>query len=213
MATFDVYNLRHEKVGTLDLADAVFGARVNEDLLYEVVKNQLANRRSGTASTKLRKEIRGGKKKIYRQKGTGGARHGGRNAPIFVGGGQTFGPRPRSYAYDVPKKVKKGALRGVLSLRAKEGKLVILDELSLAEIKTKALADALKAFDAQSALIVEDKTKEKLVKSARNLAHAKWIATEGINVYDVLRHNHLVLTRAVAKQLEKNTSGKTTTEK
>jgi large subunit ribosomal protein L4 len=206
MATFDVYNLSHTKTGTVELSDAVFGVRVNEDLLYEVVKNQLANRRSGTASTKLRKEIRGGKKKIYRQKGTGGARHGGRNAPIFVGGGQTFGPRPRSYEYDVPKKARKGALRSVLSLRAKEGKLVIVEDLTLSEIKTKTLADTLKTFDAQSALIVEDKTNEKLVKSARNLSSSKWVATEGINVYDVLRHKTLVLTRAVAKQLEERLS-------
>ncbi len=201
MATFDVFNLSHQKVGSVDLPDAVFGARVNEDLLWETVRMQLANRRSGTASTKLRKEIRGGKKKIYRQKGTGGARHGGRNAPIFVGGGQTFGPRPRSYEYEMPKKARKGALRSALSLRAKEGKLFILDEFAVKEIKTKALVEALKGFGAHSALLVDDASNEKLILSARNLSSSKWIATEGLNVYDVLRHPNLLITRKVAQQL------------
>jgi large subunit ribosomal protein L4 len=202
MATFSVRNLNGDTVGNIDLSDDVFGVRVNEDLLYEVVKNQLANRRSGTACTKLRKEIVGGKKKIYRQKGTGGARHGGRNAPTFVGGGQTFGPRPRSYAYVVPKKARQGALRSVLSLRAKEQKLIIVEDLGLKEIKTKTLVQVLAKFQAPAALIVEDKGNEKLVASARNLADTKWIATEGINVYDVLKHPHLVMTRAVAQQLD-----------
>src|ERR1700756_4925565 len=146
MATIEVKNLDGKSVGKVDLDDSVFGVEVNEHLLWEVVKAQRAKQRAGTHSTLRRDEVRGGGKKPYKQKGTGNARQGSSRAPHFVGGGSVFGPKPRDYAYPVPKKVRAGALRSALSLRAKEAKLVIVDEFKLAAIKTKPAAQALKAL-------------------------------------------------------------------
>jgi large subunit ribosomal protein L4 len=193
----ELKNITGKAVGSIDLDDAVFGAEVHEHLLWEAVKWQLAKRRAGTASTKRMGEVRGTTKKIWKQKGTGQARHGARKAPIFVGGGSVFGPKPRDYEYDMPRKAKKAALRAALSLRASEQKIVVLDSFTT-DGKTKSVAAAVKALGGNKALIVDAKTNENLVRGARNLAASQWLAPEGLNVYDILRHDTLVLTKDAA---------------
>ena len=192
----EVKNTQGKGVGSFDLDDAVFGADVNEHLLWEAVKWQLAKRRAGNASTKRYGEVRGSSKKVWKQKGTGQARQGSRQAPHFVGGGSVFGPKPRSYEYDLPRKVKKAALRCALSLRASEQKIVVLDSFST-DGKTKSVAAALKTLGTgNKALIVDAKDNTNLVRGAKNLAASQWIAPEGINVYDILRHETLEIGRA-----------------
>ena len=196
MAKVKVLNLRAENVGEIELADEVFGADVNEPLLYEVLKAQLASKRSGSANTKTRSEVAGSSKKIYKQKGTGRGRHGSIRAPNFVGGGQQHGPKPRSYAYRPPAKMRAGALRSALSLKLKEGRLTIVDSFALDEVKTKSLANVLAVIKvAKGSLIVDQKDNEKLRLSARNLDTHQFLPPEGVNLYDLLRHEHLVLTK------------------
>jgi len=202
MATLDVINLSGEKVGEIELADAVFSARIKEHLLHEVVVAQLAARRRGTSSSKTRSEVRGSTRKIFRQKGTGRARHGSIRAPIFVGGGAAFGPRPRTYDKHVPKKVRRSALRSALSLRAGEQKLLVLQDLQLGEIKTKRMAQILEKLGVHRGLIIDDKGNMALIKSMRNLARSKYLAPEGLNVYDILRYDSLLVTAPVVKQIE-----------
>jgi large subunit ribosomal protein L4 len=202
MATLDVINRSGERVGEIELADAVFGAPIKEHLLWEVVKAQLASRRRGTHCTKTRTEVQGSTRKLYRQKGTGRARHGSIRASTYVGGGVAFGPKPRSYAYRPPKKVRKSALRGALSLRAREKKLLVLADLELAQIKTKEVAQLLAKLGVARGLIVDDKANLKLIKSVRNLARSKYLAPEGLNVYDVLLHETLIVTAPAAKAIE-----------
>jgi large subunit ribosomal protein L4 len=197
----ELKNISGKSVGQFDLDDSVFGAEVHEHLLWEAVKWQLAKRRSGNASTKRFGEVRGTAKKIYKQKGTGQARHGARKAPIFVGGGSAFGPKPRDYEYQLPRKVKKAALRAALSLRASEQKIVVLDSFTT-DGKTKSVASALAALGTGTkTLIVDGKANDKLVRGSRNLARSQWLAPEGLNVYDILRHETLVLTQAAAQQV------------
>jgi large subunit ribosomal protein L4 len=198
----DIVNIEGKKVGQADLADAVFGAKVKEYLLWEVVKAQQAAKRAGTHDTKKRDEVRGGGKKPYKQKGTGNARQGSTRAPNFVGGGVVFGPHPRSYAYTVPKKVKRAALVSALSLRAKEKKLVIVDALAFEAPKTKRLAGILKVLGAESAIVVDGKSNANLSKSTRNLPKAKYLAPEGLNVYDILRHPGLIIAAEAIKLVE-----------
>lgn len=202
MASFDVVDLGGKKVGSIDLSDEVFGAPVREHLLWEMVKAQLASRRRGTASTKTRGEVRGSTKKIYKQKGTGRARHSSLRAPTFAGGGEVFGPRPRDYSYRPPRKVRKGALISAVSLRARDKNLVVLKDFTLPGVKTKALAAILEKLGAKQSLIVDDPANVNLVKSVRNLRSAKFLAPEGINVYDVLRYQKLLLTGQAAKRIE-----------
>jgi large subunit ribosomal protein L4 len=198
----EIKNLDGKKVGELELDDAVFGVEVKEHLLWEVVKAQRAKARAGTHSTLRRDEVRGGGKKPYKQKGTGRARQGSSRAPHFVGGGRVFTPKPRDYEYTVPKKVRAGALRSALSLRAKESKLVVLDAFPVEAPKTKKVAGVLAKLGANKALVVDAKDNANLAKSVRNLAKAKFLATEGVNVYDILDHDTLVMTQATAKALE-----------
>lgn len=208
MAKVSVYNLRKERVGELELADEVFGAEVNEGLLYDVVKAQLASKREGTAATKGRAQVSGTTKKVYKQKGTGGARHGNRRAPNYVGGGQVFGPQPRDYSYRPTRKMRNGALCSALSLRLKEGRLTVVDAFDLAEIKTKALAGVLSNFDVKKgALIVDAVGNDKLRFSARNLETSQFLPPEGVNTYDVLRHTNLILTKQAVAALEARCKG------
>ncbi|MBI2892002.1 MAG: 50S ribosomal protein L4 [Deltaproteobacteria bacterium] len=207
MAKATVYNLRKEKVGEIDLSDEVFGAPVNQDLFYEVVKAQLASRRSGTAAVKERSAVAGSTKKIYRQKGTGRARHGSIRAPNFVGGGKAHGPVPRSYAYRPPRKMRISALRSALSMLFRDGKLLVVKDFELAEPKTKALVEILETLDAgQRSLLVDDRGNDKLRLSARNLEHHLYLPPEGVNVYDVLRHDSLLCTEAAIRALESRCS-------
>jgi len=201
MAKLDVKNTSGKSVGSIELDDAVFGAEVHEHLLWEVVKWQLAKRRAGTASTKRLGEIRGSAKKMWKQKGTGQARQGSKRAPHWVGGGSVFGPKPRSYEYNMPRKAKKLALRSALSLRASESKLVVVDNFDT-DGKTKSVATALAALaTGNKALIVDAKNNTNLVRGAKNLATSQWLAPEGLNVYDILRHETVVLTKAAVEQI------------
>ena len=198
----DIVNIEGKKVGDLQLSDAVFGAEVKDYLLWELVKAQRAARRAGTHATLTRAHVRGGGKKPYKQKGTGNARQGSSRAPHFVGGGKVFGPHPRDYSYTVPKKVKRAALASALSLRAQEKKLVVLDKLPLDAPKTKRLVEILKALGMPSAVVVDAKGNVNLSKSLRNLPDSKYLAPEGLNVYDILDHAGLVMTTDAVKQIE-----------
>jgi len=202
MATLDVKNIQGETVGSIELSDAVYATEVKEHLLWEVVRAQRAGWRAGTAKTKGRSEVRGGGRKPYRQKGTGRARQGSIRSPNHVGGGTVFGPQPRSYTMAVPKKVRRGALRSAVSLRLAEEQLIVLDKLELGEIKTRGLVDILEQLDAPRALIVEGTDNRTVTLSARNLARCKVLPVDGVNVYDVLNHEQLILTEQTAKELE-----------
>ncbi len=202
MAKFDVYDLEKKKVGELELADAVFAGEVNEHLFYEVVKAKLASDRSGTHAVKNRSLVSGGGKKPGKQKSTGRARQGSTRASQWVGGGKAMGPKPRDYAYDVPKKVRKAALRAALSLRGKDGKLLIVQEWTPGAPKTSSAAKVLAKLGAKKALVVDGQANAALAKSVRNLAGSDFLPFEGLNVYDILKHDVLVLTAASAKKIE-----------
>jgi large subunit ribosomal protein L4 len=206
MAKFDVYDLEKNKVSELDLADAVFAGEVNEHLFYEVVKAKLASDRSGTHAVKNRSLVSGGGKKPWKQKHTGRARQGSTRASQFVGGGKAMGPKPRDYSYDVPKKVRKAALRSALALRNKEQKLLILDKWQPEGPKTKAAAAALKKLGLAKVLVVDEARNEHLARSIRNIRGADFLPAEGLNVYDILKHEVLVLTADTARKLEASLS-------
>jgi large subunit ribosomal protein L4 len=207
MPKLDIKNTAGDKVGEIDLDDAVFAEEVHEHLFWEVVKWQRAKRRSGTHSTKTRGEVHGSNLKPYRQKGTGRARQGDRKAPHWVGGGKAFGPRPRSYDYAMPRKARKKALRSALSLRLKEQKLIVLDQFPVDNGKTQNVVRALAALGAKQpndrVLIVDSAENVNLVRGARNLPTSKWLAPEGLNVYDVLDHGTLVMTSSTIKAVER----------
>lgn len=203
MPKVKVYNLSKKGVGEIDLSDTVFDAQVNESLFYDVLKAQLASHRKGAASAQTRAEVSATKRKMYKQKGTGNARHGSRRAPIFVGGGTVHGPKPRDFGYRPPRKMRLGALKGALSLKLREGRLLVVKDFELKEIKTKKLAEVLdKLSVSDGALIVDGKENEKLRLSARNLKSHSVLPPEGVNLYDLLRHEHLVLTETAVQALE-----------
>lgn len=203
MAKVDVFNLKREKVGELELADEVFGAEVREQLLHEVVVAQLASRRAGTHAGKERAAVQGSSKKIYKQKGTGRARHGSIRAPIFVGGGRAHPPKPQDWSYRPPRRVRIGALKGALSLLIKEGRFTVVDKIDLGEIKTKKLAGVLSELQAgKKNLVVDDAANQNLKLSIRNIKESNFLPPEGVNVYDLLRHDHLVVSRDAIKALE-----------
>jgi large subunit ribosomal protein L4 len=207
MAKVSVYNLQKKPVGDLELSDAVFGVEVNEGLIYDVLKAQLASRRAGTAKTKTRPEVSGSTRKLYRQKGTGAARHGAIRAAQYVGGGKVHGPQPRDYSYRPPRKMRQGALASALSLKLKQGQLLIVDTFELSEIKTKTLAGILKVLEVSNSLIVDGNTNENLKSSVRNMARSQFLPPEGVNLYDVLRHENLILTKDAATQLQNRLQG------
>ena len=203
MAKLDVFNMKREKVGTIDLSDDVFATEIKEQLFYEVVKAQLASRRAGTASAKERSAVAGSTKKIYKQKGTGRARHGSIRAPIFVGGGRAHPPKPQDWSYRPPRRVRVAALKSALSLILKEGRLTVVDSIDLGEVKTKKLAGVLVTLQAgKKTLVVDDGGNQNLRLSIRNLEDKLFLPPEGVNVYDLLRHDHLVLSKGAIKALE-----------
>ncbi|MGD8399367.1 MAG: 50S ribosomal protein L4 [Bacillota bacterium] len=202
MSTIPVYNTQGSQVGEIALNEAVFGAKVNKALLHEAVTMQLASRRLGTSAVKNRASVRGGGRKPWRQKGTGQARAGSRRSPLWKGGGVIFGPTPRSYAYSLPKKARRNALCAALSAKFQSGELIIVDGLTLAEPKTKVMVDILSRIKAQKPLIVTAGDDSNVSKSARNIPGVAIMASEGINVYDILAHNHLVLTRDAVGKVE-----------
>ena len=184
------------------LNDAIFGAKTRAHLLHQAVVMQLANRRAGTAATKTKGFVRGGGKKPFKQKGTGRARAGSIRSPIWVGGGTVFGPTPRDYSYRMPRTARREALLSALSLKNREGKLIVVDKFSLEAAKTKIMAQALAELKVTSALIVIAGADATIERSARNLPKVKVLRIEGLNVYDLLRYDHLVLTEGALKLLE-----------
>jgi len=202
MAVADVFDIEKKKVAEVELNDAVFGAEVNEATIHDVVKMQLASRRSGTSSTKGRSDVRGGGKKPWRQKGTGRARAGTSRSPIWRGGGIVFGPQPRDYSYSVPKKVRKNALISVLSMKVKEEKMTVLSNFPMEKISTKAFKKVVDLFGLKKTLFIIDQDDALLMKSSRNLKNVKMIRSEGLNVYDVLKYEHLVLLEPSIKKIE-----------
>jgi large subunit ribosomal protein L4 len=202
MAVIDVLTIKGEKVTQAELADSIFNVPVKNSVLHEAVIAQLASRRSGTASAKKRGEVAGSTKKLYRQKGTGRARRGNIKSPLLRGGGVVFGPKPRSYAYKLPKKVKQLALKMALSTKFKADELLVLDRFDLERIKTKDFIGVIKTLKVENALIVTVEKNEKLEKSSRNVPGIKVMRTEGLNVYDILKYSKLVLLEPSIKGIE-----------
>jgi large subunit ribosomal protein L4 len=201
MAVVDVVDTSRNKVAQIDVSDDIFNAPVREHLFYDVVRMQLASRRSGTAATKTRSAVSGGGKKPWKQKGTGRARAGSSRSPLWRGGGTIFGPMPRSYEYAVPKKVRKLALRSALSMKRKENKMLIVDKLELQEIKTAAFVNLLKQLGLSNVLIVAQENNN-LEKSARNVPQVKVLRPEGLNVYDVLRYENIIITQPCVEKIQ-----------
>ena len=199
----DVKNLKGEASGQIKLSDDVFGVPVREDILHRVVRWQLAKRRAGTHKVKGRSEVAGSTAKIYKQKGTGRARHASRKANIFRSGGVVFGPTPRDHGFDLPKKVRKLGLKCALSAKAHDGKLIVLDQAALDEPKTKALRATLEAMGLGSAIfVVAGEPERNFALASRNLPLVTLLGQEGANVYDILRRDTLVITQDAAKLLE-----------
>ena len=201
-----VLTLDSADAGEIDLKDEIFGLEPRADLMQRVVVWQLAKRRAGTHKTKTRGEVNRTTKKVYRQKGTGSARHGARSAPTYVGGGKAMAPVVRSHEFDLPKKVRAAGLRHALSSKARDSKLIVLDAASVGEVKTKALAARLGKLGAGHILVVDGNFDEKFALSARNLAKVSLLPASGLNVYDVLRRDTLVLTKAAIQAIEERLS-------
>jgi len=202
MPVVDIVDITNNKVGETSLTDDIFGVEVNPFLIHEVVKMQLANRRSGTASTKNRSLVRGGGKKPWKQKGTGRARVGSIRSPLWKGGGTIFGPMPRDYSYLVPKKVRKNALKAALSQKLQENKLVLVDAITLDEVKSKKFVALMKTFKITNALIIDEENKN-LSLSARNVTNFKVLKPEGLNVFDLVIYDYVVLTKPSLESIEK----------
>jgi len=202
MPVVDIMDITNNKVGETSLTDDIFGVEVNPFLIHEVVKMQLANRRSGTASTKNRSLVRGGGKKPWKQKGTGRARVGSIRSPLWKGGGTIFGPMPRDYSYLVPKKVRKNALKAALSQKLQENKLVLVDAIIFDEVKSKKFVALMKTFKITNALIIDEENKN-LSLSARNVTNFKILKPEGLNVFDLMIHDYVVLTKPSLESIEK----------
>ena len=202
MANVSVYNMEGKEVGTIELNDAVFGVKVNEHLVHMAVVSQLANKRQGTQKAKTRSEVSGGGRKPWRQKGTGHARQGSTRAPQWTGGGTVFAPVPSDYSFKMNKKEKRFALKSALTSRVQENKIFVLDELSLTEIKTKAMKGVLDSLNVQKALVVTKEADQTVALSARNLPDVKTAHTGTINVYDILKYNTLVLTKDAVAAIE-----------
>lgn len=209
MAKLKVIDLEGSALGELDVADEVFAGEVREHLLWEVVRAQRAAKRAGTAKTKHRGEVHGTRTKMYKQKGTGNARHGSKRVNVFRGGGVVHGPRPRSYAFHVNKKTRASALRSALSLRAKAGDLLVVRKLEMGEVKTKALASALDKIEAPKALLVDGAENRWLQLSSRNLPGASFLDVRGLNVYDILRFPKLVISEESLRAVEARLTGAT----
>lgn len=203
MPKVDVLNVSGQRVGEIELNDSVFGIEVNQHVLYEAVKNYLANQRQGTQSAKTRAEVRGGGRKPYRQKGTGRARQGSLRAPNFVGGGVVFAPKPRDYSYKLPKKVKRLAIKSALSSKVQNNEIIVLEELTMDAPKTKDMVSILKNINtAKKALIVLGDKNDNVVKSANNIPGVTASIVNNINVYDILKYDTFVVTKDAVQKLE-----------
>ena len=202
MANVSVYNIEGKEVGTIDLNDAVFGVEVNEHLVHMAVVSQLANNRQGTQKAKTRSEVSGGGRKPWRQKGTGHARQGSTRAPQWTGGGVVFAPVPRDYSFKMNKKEKRAALQSALTSRVEENKFIVVDELNFDEIKTKKFQEVLNNLNVNKALVVLEDGNTNVEISARNIAGVKTAKTNTINVYDILKYNTVIATKAAVANIE-----------
>ena len=202
MAHVSVYNMEGQEVGNMELSDAVFGVEINEHLVHMAVVQQLANNRQGTQKAKTRSEVSGGGKKPYRQKGTGHARQGSTRAPQFTGGGTVFAPVPRDYTLKMNKKEKRAALKSVLTDRVRENKLIVVDELKFDAPKTKDMVKVLGNLKAENALVVLNDNDKNAYLSGRNIDGVQMALTNTINVFDILNHKTLVLTKDAVKTIE-----------
>ena len=202
MANVSVYNIEGKEVGTIDLSDAVFGVEVNEHLMHMAVVQQLANKRQGTQKAKTRSEVSGGGRKPWRQKGTGHARQGSTRSPQWTGGGVVFAPTPRDYSFKLNKKEKRAALKSALTSRVEENKFIVVDEMKFEEIKTKNFQAMLNNLSVAKALVVLEEGNTNAVLSARNIADVKTAGTNTINVYDILKYNTVITTKAAVATIE-----------
>lgn len=209
MPVVKVKNLKSEEVGELELSDEVFGAPLNKALIYSAVKCYMANQRAGTSATKTRGDVRGSGKKLWKQKGTGRARIASLRSPLWKGGGNVHGPQPRDWSYTIPKKMRRGAIRSVLSERLREGGLIIVDSFELPSHKTKELTTTLDALGLNGRTLVVDSTKaNNLALSSRNLRDVTLIAPSDVNVYNLLTHEQVAITSEAAAQLDKQLSNR-----
>jgi len=202
MPTIEVHDVNRASITQVEVNEDVFEKKVNESIYYEVIKMQMANARKGTACTKGRSDVRGGGAKPWRQKGTGRARAGTSRSPIWKGGGIVFGPKPRDYSMNVPKKIKKQALCGAISQKRADGNLTILDKIELNEIKTAKIAEILNKLDLKSVLIIDEGNKN-LVLSAKNIPGVKILSPEGLNLYDILYYKDLVITQPCLEKIQR----------
>ena len=202
MAKVSVYNMEGSQIGEMELSDAVFGVEVNEHLVHMAVVQQLANSRQGTQSAKNRSAVSGGGRKPWRQKGTGHARQGSTRAPQWTGGGVVFAPQPRTYSFKMNRKEKQLALKSALTSRVNESKFLVLDELKLDEIKTKKFQTVLDNLKVNKALVVLDENDQNVILSARNIPDVKTAQTNTINVYDILKYNTVVITKAAVEKIQ-----------
>ena len=202
MANVSVYNIEGKEVGTIDLNDAVFGVEVNEHLVHMAVVSQLANNRQGTQKAKTRSEVSGGGRKPWRQKGTGHARQGSTRAPQWTGGGVVFAPTPRDYSFKLNKKEKRAALKSALTSRVEENKFIVVDEMNFDEIKTKKFQTVLNNLSVSKALVVLEDGNKNAELSARNIADVKTAKTNTINVYDILKYNTVIATKAAVEKIQ-----------
>ena len=202
MANVSVYNIEGKEVGTIDLNDAVFGVEVNEHLVHMAVVSQLANKRQGTQKAKTRSEVSGGGRKPWRQKGTGHARQGSTRAPQWTGGGVVFAPTPRDYSFKLNKKERRAALKSALTSRVEEKKFIVVDEINFDEIMTKKFQDVLNNLSVSKALVVLEDGNKNAELSARNIADVKTAKTNTINVYDILKYNTVIATKAAVQAIE-----------
>lgn len=203
MPKVNVYNMQGDQVEQIDLSEAIFGIEINQHVVYEVVKNQLANKRQGTQSAKTRAEVRGGGKKPWRQKGTGRARSGSTRSPIWTGGGVTFAPKPRDYSYKVPKKIRRLAMKSALTSKVLENEIIVIDEFKLDAPRTKDMVSVLSKLSAdRKALIVTLNPESNVIKSANNIPNVQTTVVNNMNVYDILKYNSLIITKEAVRKVE-----------
>ncbi|MBC8588127.1 50S ribosomal protein L4 [Paratissierella segnis] len=203
MPKVNVYNMLGEQVEEIELSENVFGVEINEHVVYEVVKNQLANKRQGTQSAKTRAEVKGGGRKPWRQKGTGRARQGSINSPQWTGGGVAFAPKPRDYSYRVPKKVRRLAMKSALTSKVQENEIIVVDELKFDAPKTKEMVKVLNKLNAdKKALIVLDAKDVNVIKSASNIPNVQTTLVNTLNVYDILKYNSFIITKDAVRKVE-----------
>ena len=202
MANVAVYNMEGKEVDKIELNDSIFGVEINEHLVHMDVLQQLANKRQGTQKAKTRSEVRGGGRKPWRQKGTGHARQGSTRSPQWTGGGVVFAPTPRDYSFKLNKKEKRAALKSALTSRVVENKFVVVDELKLDEIKTKKFVEVLKNLNVEKALVILNDMDEKVIASAANIPTVKTTQTNELNVFDVLKYDTVVVTKAAVATIE-----------